>query len=242
MSGYYLSSSGSQKREKEHAHLAEEKDKNTRLENHWEEGANIDPAVETKGTITETPAPKHERIQMSSESEQVKTEYSQLENERAVPEQTPCDEIIFRNGDILSAKVEEISPEEIKYRKCDHLDGPLYTCEKTDVFMIRYSNGKTEVFKQAEEQVERKDSSETNNTYDGPRRADPVAIFGFVCSLASLLILPFVLGALGIIFGTISLARQASDPQRYSGKALAIAALVIGIISVVYAIVVVAAL
>lgn len=56
------------------------------------------------------------------------------------------DLIIKRNTDEIPAKVLEVSPTEIKYKQTDHLDGPTYVIPKSEVFMIRYSNGTNEIF------------------------------------------------------------------------------------------------
>ncbi|HOY40076.1 MAG TPA: porin family protein, partial [Bacteroidales bacterium] len=58
-----------------------------------------------------------------------------------------CDMIILRNGEEISAKVLEIGIHEIKFKKCDNLNGPTISILKNDVFMIKYSNGTKEVMK-----------------------------------------------------------------------------------------------
>lgn len=56
-----------------------------------------------------------------------------------------CDEILLNNGDEIKVKVLEISPIEIKYKKCDNLEGPQIIIKKSDVFLIKYSNGTKEI-------------------------------------------------------------------------------------------------
>jgi hypothetical protein len=56
------------------------------------------------------------------------------------------DEITFRSGDILKAKILEIGAEEIMYKKSDNLSGPTYNVKKNLVFMIKYENGTKDVF------------------------------------------------------------------------------------------------
>jgi hypothetical protein len=56
------------------------------------------------------------------------------------------DEITFRSGDILKAKILEIGAEEIVYKKSDNLSGPSYNVKKDLVFMIKYENGTKDVF------------------------------------------------------------------------------------------------
>jgi hypothetical protein len=62
-----------------------------------------------------------------------------------------CDIIILLTGEEVLSKVQEISDEEVKYRKCQFLTGPIYTLKKKDVFMIKYPNGAKDVFKKTHE-------------------------------------------------------------------------------------------
>jgi len=59
-----------------------------------------------------------------------------------------CAEIIMRSGEIIKAKITEVGVAEIKYKKCNNLTGPTYAQKKSDVFMIKYPNGTTDVFKE----------------------------------------------------------------------------------------------
>jgi hypothetical protein len=63
------------------------------------------------------------------------------------------DIILKRNGDEIKAKVQEVGITEIKYKKFDNPDGPMYTILKSEVFLIKYENGTKDVFK-AEEPVQ----------------------------------------------------------------------------------------
>jgi hypothetical protein len=55
------------------------------------------------------------------------------------------DVIIKKSGDEIKAKVIEIGVNEIKYKRYDFQDGPIYTIPKTDVVLVRYENGINEV-------------------------------------------------------------------------------------------------
>lgn len=55
------------------------------------------------------------------------------------------DLIIKTNGDEIKAKVQEITLNEVKFRKFENLDGPLYTVQKYEIFMIKYANGEKEI-------------------------------------------------------------------------------------------------
>ncbi len=56
------------------------------------------------------------------------------------------DVIVMRNGDVVNAKVTEITQDEIKYKKASRPDGPLYTVNKSDVLAINYEDGEKETF------------------------------------------------------------------------------------------------
>jgi hypothetical protein len=56
------------------------------------------------------------------------------------------DTIVKNSGEMIPARIIEISPTQIKYKKMDFLDGPLYVENKSDVKMIKYSNGTKEEF------------------------------------------------------------------------------------------------
>ena len=64
------------------------------------------------------------------------------------------------------------------------------------------------------------------------RRMSGLSIAGFVVSLVSLLILPLILGIIGVIFSAIGVGTTGATKKR--GKGLAIAGLVISIFSICY--------
>ena len=59
------------------------------------------------------------------------------------------DLIVLRDGTIIEAKVVEISPTEIRYKRFDHLDGPTIVIPASEVLSIRYENGSVERFETA---------------------------------------------------------------------------------------------
>ncbi len=86
------------------------------------------------------------------------------------------DILIKRNGDELEVKVQEISLNEIKYKRFDNLEGPLISVAKSDVFMIKYENGTKDTFTTAAQpaaatgrQVQEMPDSQQNLKLAGPR-------------------------------------------------------------------------
>lgn len=51
------------------------------------------------------------------------------------------DIIVFKKGEELKTKVLEVGTKEIKYKKFDNLDGPIFIVKRSEVIMIKYANG-----------------------------------------------------------------------------------------------------
>ena len=56
------------------------------------------------------------------------------------------DIITLKTGEDLKAKIVEIGLNDVKYKKFENLNGPVYTLNKSDIFMIKYENGTKDVF------------------------------------------------------------------------------------------------
>ena len=82
----------------------------------------------------------------------VSRKFKKLKKKLKTYKSTECDLLVFKSGDELEVKVTEITETSIKYRKCDYLDGPIYSANKSEIFMIKYSNGTKEVIKTEEVQ------------------------------------------------------------------------------------------
>ena len=54
--------------------------------------------------------------------------------------------ITKKTGEDISGKILEVTSSEIKYKKADNLDGPIFTISKSEVLIIRYKNGTKDVF------------------------------------------------------------------------------------------------
>ena len=64
------------------------------------------------------------------------------------------DTIVRRGSEIIIAKILEISPTEIKYKKFDYQDGPIYIELKAGVKMVIFANGMKEIFEEQKVVVE----------------------------------------------------------------------------------------
>lgn len=81
------------------------------------------------------------------------------------------DVIIKNDKKEIESKIIEITETVIKYKKWDFKDGPTYNINKSEVFMIIYSNGKKEYFEARQQSVPQNShntptTSSTNRIYE----------------------------------------------------------------------------
>jgi len=56
------------------------------------------------------------------------------------------DIIVLKTGDEIEAKITEVGLDNVKYKKYENINGPVYVILKNDIFMIKYENGSKDVF------------------------------------------------------------------------------------------------
>lgn len=92
------------------------------------------------------------------------------------------DVITLRSGDEIQAKITEVTPTEIKYKRFDNPDGPTFTINKSDAFMLKYENGTKDVFNEEPAQkVQAK--NDDDEPFWNPRlytNQHPAALLGYV--------------------------------------------------------------
>ncbi len=62
------------------------------------------------------------------------------------------DIIVLKTGDEIKSIVSEVDLGVIRFKKMENLKGPIYTLEKSKIFMIKYDNGTKDVFSDPAEQ------------------------------------------------------------------------------------------
>lgn len=78
------------------------------------------------------------------------------------------DVIIHKNGDELKVKVLEVKQDVITFKNWSNLEGPTYTKDKSDIFMIKYSNGSKEVIESnSNSSVKKVDTPNSSGYYIG---------------------------------------------------------------------------
>lgn len=55
------------------------------------------------------------------------------------------DKIVKKNGNSFDAKIVEVNASDITYKELDYLDGPTHSLNKSEIYQLNYSNGKTEI-------------------------------------------------------------------------------------------------
>ena len=143
-----------------------------------------------------------------------------------------CDIIILKNGEEISAKVEEIGEDYIKYKMCDNLTGPTFNKSLDNVFMIKYSNGTKTVIEQKDNSKEDQESSEKDsenkkedNSEDNS--TDTSGILSIIFGAIGLFLLPILFSTAAIILGLFSInSKRKSKAMGWIGWALGLIGLV----------------
>ena len=60
------------------------------------------------------------------------------------------DTLSMRSGENILVKVIEVGATEVKFKKLDNLNGPIFSILKSDLLMIRYENGTSEDYSKEE--------------------------------------------------------------------------------------------
>lgn len=126
------------------------------------------------------------------------------------------DVIILRDGSEYLVKVIELTDKEIKYKRCDFLNGPVYSVLKSKVYSIKYINGYVEYF---EENFDGKNISKNNQPKTHPphyQNTITLGIIGIVFTfilLIGIFIIPFVMFS-----ARKSIDEIKRNPDKYEGE------------------------
>ncbi len=119
------------------------------------------------------------------------------------------DLIIFKTGEELKAKIAEVGLSDIKYKKDDNPDGPLYTTLKSQVFMIKYQNGTKDVFTAPSFTAPQAHGEKTLD-YEGYRRLYRKKLAGGIVMTA--IGAPLIIPGLALTIAGLSYAGHHNDP------------------------------
>lgn len=144
-----------------------------------------------------------------------------------------CDVIILKSGDEIKAKVTEVDQGEIKYKRCDNLDGPVYTLKKSEVFIIKYANGAKDI-------ISPNDASSPTNKSETEKAkskdSGTLGLLSFIFGILGLLIAAILFGPAAMVTGFLGMDSEKKN------KGLAIAGFVLGVIDTIVAIAIIAAM
>jgi len=130
--------------------------------------------------------------------------------------QEPCANLFLRNGTEISCRILEITPDIIKYKRCNLQNSPEISIFKAEVLMIRYSNGDKEIF----EKTAVKPSSQNILAQD------IFSILSLLFAIFGLGYSPVILGIAAILFGLIGSNSRLN--------VLAIIGIILGFIEIAY--------
>lgn len=116
-----------------------------------------------------------------------------------IPNDTCGDILVLKTGDEYIVKVIEINDNEIKYKRCDNINGPIYSISKSKIYMIKYANGVSEHIESTEPDKGIKQQPTTTNTTDKKNKTYPP---GYTLSwiLFALSLIPSFFTSLSIYF------------------------------------------
>lgn len=121
-----------------------------------------------------------------------------------------CSKIVMKNGDIIEADISQITPSEVKYRRCGKSEDPEIVLDKRDVLSIQASDGAV-IYRDTGRETNvrsQRDYTRASSQIDS-RQLEPYAIWAAVFAL----LIPIV----GIVLGVISLTRINKNPDKYKG-------------------------
>lgn len=117
----------------------------------------------------------------------------------------------------------EVNETQIKYKRCDNLEGPLIVVNKNDVYSIKYTNGNTDNFiksTSAEPRYNNSGNSSTNrnniNPYNGEKKVHPLAWVTLACTIGIIFASIFAIIAV-LIIAPIAKQKIKAQPDRYKG-------------------------
>ncbi len=186
----------------------------------------------------------------------IKNLHLQKNKNLLLPGDTCGDQIFFKSGDIIVAKVVEVSEDKIKYKRCDNLTGPQFVVSKSTVQRIKYANGITEDVitspNYAIHNNNRNNNNSNNNSndngYSGPRNIHPKAVWALVLLLLSFI--PYTLGIpiiISLIQASKAIKEINANPKMWRGLILAkvirmIDIIILGLVALALIIIIVALL
>lgn len=124
---------------------------------------------------------------------------------------TAQDSITMKSGEIIQAKVIEVTNSEVKIKKSENLNGPIYTLLKYDILTIRYENGIIDDFSIIKK-IENTEDSSLNMFYKG--RVDATANYINYKGASTTVLITSCIPMYGVILGILpTVIFSSTDPS-----------------------------
>lgn len=65
------------------------------------------------------------------------------------------DILVRKGGEVESVKVLEVSPTEVKYKKSNNLDGPIFIEKRSNIYSVKYQNGDVQTLNEKPEKTKK---------------------------------------------------------------------------------------
>lgn len=77
------------------------------------------------------------------------------------------DILVRKCGEVENVKVLEVSPTEVKYKKSNNEDGPVFIEKRSNLYSVKYKNGEVQIFNEMDKTTSRKDTEQKVVGVDG---------------------------------------------------------------------------
>ncbi|MBX3165423.1 MAG: DUF4190 domain-containing protein [Bacteroidetes bacterium] len=141
-----------------------------------------------------------------------------------------CDEIVFKDGKETKVKLIEINSSEVRYKRCDMPNGPLYVAKKSEIFMVKYANGTREIFKNEPEVSDNGKKQSYQPIYVQQKKVPATATIALVFGILGIYPLTVIGSIVAVVCGAVALRQIKRNPDKYEGAGRAMAGLIMGII------------
>ena len=161
-------------------------------------------------------------LEFASTTNYLNAQIAYLPTKKLVLSDTCGDIINLHNGITIVAKVIEITETQIKYKRCNNIDGPLFVANKNDVYSIKYTNGNTDHFIKTSETDNSRSVGNPNGAakkHEGEKKVHPLAYVTLGCAISIIFISIFGLLAT-LIFAAIAKRKIMAEPDKYGGLQL----------------------
>ena len=153
-----------------------------------------------------------------------------------------CAKIVMKDGDIIEANIIQISPTEVKYKRCGKPNDPELVIYKKDVLSIKAADGEIiyrnvnpnpETVNNANKDTNYGTAESNNARISNEPKIEGNALAGMICGIMGLLLgfsyLGLAAGIVGIVLSIIGMKKISENPKKYKGKGMALAGLICGI-------------